>query len=358
MKKFLTPAVLLVLMLITVSCKKQEQAVYVEPIIDNPITDYEVTADPTDAFTFNFKNKTTNFQRLEWRFGDDTLKTEVNPSHTYLAAGKYTVDLKAFSKSKATTRKFAVINLIPDSIAQITAVKTGVPNQIQLGLTAKAPIASVLWTFSDGLPLPTSTSLTPVRTFNSGSFNNFTLKITTTKGSVIVLSKSVTTEGLAEDITALRSGYTVSSENTNTNENSAKLVDNNTATKMLFGQASAPYTFPVIFTVQFERPQVIKLYAIANANDGAPRDPKTWTIEGSNDKTTWDVLDSRNQALNFQATLIAAGAPSAANNAAIIGKYFYFPITPTPKPYSFYRWRITANFGDAYFQVAEFKLYR
>ena len=113
-----------------------------------------------------------------------------------------------------------------------------------------------------------------MRTFNSGSFNNFTLKITTTKGSVIFLSKSVTTEGIAEDVTASKTAYSCSSENTNANENSAKLFDNNVNTKLLFGQATAPYKFPVVVTVEFDRPQTIKLYSIANANDGATRDPK------------------------------------------------------------------------------------
>ena len=94
MKKRLSPAVLLFLLLIMISCKKQKEIAYVEPMIDNPITDYEITADPMDAFTFNFKNKSTNFQRLEWRFGDDTLSTENNPVHTFIATGKYLVDLK------------------------------------------------------------------------------------------------------------------------------------------------------------------------------------------------------------------------------------------------------------------------
>ncbi|MES2828847.1 MAG: PKD domain-containing protein [Bacteroidota bacterium] len=342
MKKLFKPLILLFFAGAFASCEK-DRAVQIEDSgeVVNPLASYEVIKGD-DAFTFQFKNSSKNYSKLEWRFGDDTLSVAENPSHLYLTTGKFQVDLKAFSSTGAITRKLVDINIVPDSVAKITAVKTGVANQIKFSAAVKATVASILWTFTDVSPAVTSTELSPVRTYPAGSFNAFTVKITTNKGSVVTLSKFVTPEGIAENITQNYVAFTPSTNNSNTNENAAKIVDNNVETKIYLGGPP----LPLIFKWQFASEQTVKIYAIGNANDSESRDPKIWTLEGSKDDMSWEIVDSQ--------TLTTSLYARAGNQYK---KLHYFAVA-NPKPFIFYRWRVTAMWTSTNFQVSEFRLFR
>ena len=49
--------------------------------------------------------------------------------------------------------------------------------------------------------------------------------------------------------------------------------------------------------IQFQFPQgnryVIGRYSIASANDAPERDPRSWTLEGSNDGLNWEIVDTQ-----------------------------------------------------------------
>lgn len=343
MKKFIYASIMLLLAGGISSCEKDQATNIVDegPVI-NPFANFEIIKDPSDGFSYSFKNLSSKYERLEWRFGDDTLSTVASPSHVYLTTGKYSVDLKTFSSTGNVTRKLVDINIIPDSIAKVTAVKTGVLNQIQFGITVKAKVKSVTWTFQDVTPSVISTELAPVRTYAAGSFNAFQVRIETDKGSVVNLSKFVTPEGIADNITRSYVAFTPSSNNTNTNENAVKLLDNNLDTKVYLGGPP----LPLIFKFQYASAQTVKIYAIGSGNDSETRDPKTWTLEGSNDDNSWTVLDSRSQTSTFY---VQAGK--------LYKKLFYFAVAE-PKPFIYYRWRITALSGSANFQASEIRLFR
>lgn len=56
-------------------------------------------------------------------------------------------------------------------------------------------------------------------------------------------------------------------------------------------------------TYHLSTPQVVKGYRMTSANDDASRDPRTWTIEGSNDGSTWTTIDSQsNQSFSTRQT--------------------------------------------------------
>jgi hypothetical protein len=355
MKKLLKPLALILCMGAIVSCSKKDVPVPVEETPVNPIANYSITPDPTDGFTFKFTNLSKDFTKLEWRFGDDTLKTDSNPSHTYLATGTYLVDLEAFSTTGNTSHNDVNVNIVPDSVLHINTAKTEIPNQLQFSAVLKGKIQSISWTFNAVDPVTaavtttTSTSLTPLQSFAYGSFNNFSVTATTDKGSVVTVSKSVTTDGIATDITGARSAYSSTNENSDVNENSLKLVDGNTTTKFGFYGA-----FPVPETVllQYKTPMTVKLYAIENGNDSeSTRDPKEWYVEGSNNNSTWDVLDHQNLTVGFADYLTSIG-----QNATRYERFFYYPIA-TPKAYLYYRWRIVSTFAGQ-FQIEEFRLYK
>ncbi|MCC8426657.1 PKD domain-containing protein [Mucilaginibacter sp. UR6-11] len=357
MRKFLKPLGLLFCLGAIVSCSKKEIPVPTESTVINPLADYTVTPDPTDGFTFKFNNLGKDYTKLEWRFGDDTLNTETNPTHTYLATGTYLVDLKAISKTGDFSHKQVNINIIPDSVLQVTAEKTNVLYQLKFNAILKGTVKSILWTFNAVDPetnvttTTTSTELSPLQSFTFGSFNNFSVTATTDKGSVVTISKSVTTDGIATDITQTYISYNSTNENTDQgpNEGSLKLVDGNLSTKFGFYK---PFPVPEIATLQFKSAITVKLYAIVNGNDsGSDRDPNEWYVEGSNDGNNWDVLDHQVLTIGFADYLASIGQGSSQYN-----RFFYYPIA-NPKPYQYYRWRIVSTFKGA-FQIDEFKLYK
>lgn len=356
-KHLLKAGALLCCLATVVSCKKTADVVVVDPVTINSISDFEFVQDPTDVFKYTFKNLSSKYKKVEWRFGDDTLTTEINPTHIYSATGKFSVILRTFSETGGTSQKLIDINIKPDSVMKITTEKTGVPNQIRFGLTTKAPVASVLWTFNDTKPAVTSTDLHPVRTYVPGAFNTVTVQITTTMGSVATLTtNNATTEGLMQEITQARESYTTSADNVlNTAENSPKLLDGNIDTKYTMGGKDGRlFTYPLIITLNYATAQAVKSYCIGSSNDNPPRDPKTWSVQGSNDGVTWETLDTRAMTKNFYDQMTALGAT---NDTQRYKQLFFYNIA-NPKAFTKYRWVINSNFGDAAMQVNEFKLYK
>ena len=79
---------------------------------------------------------------------------------------------------------------------------------------------------------------------------------------------------------------TVSAENP-PNEIGTKLIDNNSQTKWL--------TFNPTGWVGYKltTPRAVSSYSLTSANDYPGRDPKNWTLQGSNDGSTWTDVDTR-----------------------------------------------------------------
>ncbi|WP_214070253.1 PKD domain-containing protein [Mucilaginibacter sp. dw_454] len=357
MKNILKPATLLLCVGLMASCSKNSVVVPSDQEVVNPISDYTVTPDANDGFTFKFNSLAQNFTKLEWRFGDDTLKTDTNPTHTYLAPGTYDVDLEVYSKTGNFSHKEVPLVIDPEKVLALNAVKTGVDGQLKFSATLKGNIASILWTFNAVDPVTaavtttTSTDLSPVANFAFGSFNNFTVTATSDKGSIVTLSRSATTDGIVIDITPTNIGFHSTYEDTgNSNENSPKLIDGNTQTK--FGYYSA---FPGVenYDVYFPAPVVVKTYGLENGNDSeSTRDPKEWYIQGSNDNgQTWDNLDHQNLTIGFADYLTSIG-----QSGTRYYRFFYYPIA-SPKAYTWYRWSILSTFAGA-FQMMEFRLYK
>jgi PKD repeat protein len=335
MKKLMRSLVFLCCVAAIVSCAKNESGNDpLEPELKRPFTDFTIVPGD-DPFSFEFQNKSANYKTLEWRFGDDSLSTEVSPKHTFLKTGIYEVNLKATSEVGTTARKLLVININADSVAKITAQKTGVANEVKLNLSTKATIASLLWDFGDNT---TSNTVSPTKTYESGKMYTLKLKVITNKGSVVEVSKFVTTEGTVADVTTTAS-LSVLKENgggVNANEGSLKLIDNNINTKYLIGN----FTSPIWAQQLLPSPQIVKIYSITSGNDGRERDPQQWTIEGSNDGSAWEVLDTRDE--QFPSRKLTR----------------YFSIS-NPKSYAIYRWNIKKNQGNSsLFQVGEWRLYK
>ncbi|GAB3865939.1 hypothetical protein ACFPIJ_13605 [Dactylosporangium cerinum] len=82
----------------------------------------------------------------------------------------------------------------------------------------------------------------------------------------------------------------------------------------------------------------IKQYTLTSANDLPGRDPRSWTVQDSNDGVTWTTVDARSN-VDF-ADRRQTRAFAVSNGTA----------------YSRYRLQITANHGAAETQLAELQL--
>ncbi|MER5338544.1 ThuA domain-containing protein [Micromonospora sp. NPDC002717] len=113
------------------------------------------------------------------------------------------------------------------------------------------------------------------------------------------------------------------------NETAAKAIDGSTGTKWLTFNPTG------WLAVKLAKPVVVSRYALTSANDFPGRDPKNWTLQGSEDGTTWTDLDTRSNETfpqRFQT------------------RQFSFT---NSKAYLHYRLNVTANSGEPLIQLAE-----
>lgn len=131
---------------------------------------------------------------------------------------------------------------------------------------------------------------------------------------------------------------TISESNNNSpshgGENVDKLVDNDPGTKYLTFQSTAWMMW------KMDRPFAATKYTLTSGNDDDSRDPKDWTVEGSNDGTNWVVLDTQTNYPKFPER-----------------KYKITFLMANRTAYTHYRLNVTANHGSGLFQLADWILY-
>ena len=92
--------------------------------------------------------------------------------------------------------------------------------------------------------------------------------------------------GLPGSVLGQVSAVTASAENP-PDETAVKLKDEDSSTKWL---AFSPTGW---VTYQLAKPVAVVKYSLTSANDAAGRDPKDFTLQGSDDGSKWTDLDSR-----------------------------------------------------------------
>jgi PKD repeat protein len=115
-----------------------------------------------------------------WTFGDSASDTQQNPVHTYLAAGSYTVTLKATNAAGS------------NSASQVVTIAAGTAPKADFTFTVNGSKVNFLdrstgnptswsWNFGDGSPLDPSQN--PVHTYASGGSYTVVLTATNASGS-------------------------------------------------------------------------------------------------------------------------------------------------------------------------------
>lgn len=140
----------------------------------------------------------------------------------------------------------------------------------------------------------------------------------------------------APESSILNNGGTITAEfNTITHEGPGNLNDKSVLTKyctVINGNT---------LWIRYNSPEAVKVhkYTLCSANDAPERDPVNWTLYGSNDGNTWDVLDARNnQFFNSRHNTMEYSANSS-------------------KAYTSFRLSITKIGSGSVFQIAEWQLF-
>ncbi|MEJ7651792.1 MAG: GH92 family glycosyl hydrolase, partial [Nakamurella sp.] len=209
----------------------------------------------------------------------------------------------AFSSSPAHATAAHAATAAPATTASSSAVRTATPAR-----TAAAAAGSEFESsFETGDPVPEiSMPLTEPTNFTGRSFG---------PGSLL---------GSVAEVTA-------SAENP-PGEPAASLADANSSTKWLAFQRTGWAQY------RLTSAQTVAAYSLTSANDSDDRDPKAWTIKGSQDGTTWTTVDSRTDQ-SFPDRFVTKQYTVA-----------------TPAAYLYYRLDITANNGGAILQLADWEI--
>ena len=123
------------IIVLSTSCQKKPDACF--------------TASKTSALVneaISFTNCSVDAESYEWTFGDAGTSTEASPSHTYTAAGSYTVTLKALSKNGKKTNEATESMTIGYDLTKLNAIKTTTSPTVDGvvdALWANAPVLTV-----------------------------------------------------------------------------------------------------------------------------------------------------------------------------------------------------------------------
>ena len=141
-----------------------------------------------------------------------------------------------------------------------------------------------------------------------------------------------TRDGLPGDVTEKVIAIKANGENTGGGEVAENLIDGSAQTKWLVFESTG------WVEMELSEPVAVVHYALTSANDAEGRDPKDWTLSGSNNGSDWTVLDTRTD----------QDFPDRFRQ-----KEYRFANTTA---YTHYRLDIIENSGDGIVQLAEIAL--
>lgn len=154
-------------------------------VFDSPIADFNFTTDGcvTNPVAFFESNVSTRpIISRHWNFGDATLNTTLNPTHTYPAAGSYNVKYSFINDIGCiadTARHTVTLNDPPlANFSVVAPFCAGNPVNFT-NLSTTVPGSTYAWTFGDG---GTSTAQNPAYTYATAGTYTATLITTSASG--------------------------------------------------------------------------------------------------------------------------------------------------------------------------------
>jgi serine protease len=105
------------------------------PVNQNPAAHFEFS---TNGLTAIFTDHSTDDGTIvgrSWDFGDGTISTQTNPSHTYLAAGTYNVTLTVTDNGGLTDSEINAVTVATSTKIILTATSTIVKKRMKVDLS-------------------------------------------------------------------------------------------------------------------------------------------------------------------------------------------------------------------------------
>ena len=169
-------------------------SVTVAPSGGTPSANFSFT---TNGLTANFTDNSTDaggtIGAHSWTFGDGGTSTATNPSHTYAAAGTYSVtETVTDSVNSTTSSKTASVTVVSDAppVANFTFTTSGLTATFtDASSDSDGTIASHSWTFGDG---GTSTATSPSHTYAAAGTYSVTETVVDNLGASASKTASVT----------------------------------------------------------------------------------------------------------------------------------------------------------------------
>lgn len=147
-------------------------------------------------------------------------------------------------------------------------------------------------------------------------------------------SQTVRVEPVVINLMTIPGTISESNNDSPDGEKVEKAMDNDPNTKYLTRKSTAWMMW------KMDRPFAATKYTLTSANDDDARDPKDWTIEGSNDGVTWTELDRKTDYPKF---------PNRKEKKTFL--------MSNKDKYVYYRMNVTKNHGSGMFQLADWILY-
>ncbi len=174
------------------------------PVNQPPVADFTSTVQNlTVALESTSSDPDGTISTQSWNFGDNTAATTaVTASHTYAAAGTYSVTLTVVDNggaSRSTTKTVTVTappaaNVAPTASFSSTATGLQVTVNGSGSSDPEGPIASYAWNFGDGSTDSATTASTSHNYTAAGTYQ-VTLTVTDSGGATNALTKPVTVTG-------------------------------------------------------------------------------------------------------------------------------------------------------------------
>lgn len=293
--------------------------------------------DENDPFTFKFTNQSSDFKESRWSFADDSTSSEVSPVHTFLQTGTYLVKLIVLNGEDYWAQREETITIAPANLIQVHTERAGA-GQLRLIYHTDMQIEKAEWLDGYSVDAPVlGSEESLLLDFETGTFKEVKLRLTTPKGSNAHLDLFVAEMGLIKDVTNVDNTFSISHENgsgPDGNEGSKKLIDNNVTTKAFIGDVGTALNW----TFTYEEPQLINGYSMTSGNDAPERDPKKWKVEGSIDGEYWEIIDERDD---------------QAWDERRLSRTFIIDNTTA---YNYYRFSILELTNSSHFQMSEIRL--
>ncbi|QDH78957.1 PKD domain-containing protein [Echinicola soli] len=173
-------AILVLSFILITSCKEDDM----EPV--NPTAGFTTA---TNELIATFTNSSENVTSYSWNFGDGNTSTDESPSHTYEAAGIYTVVLTA----KGANGKIVEADKDITIIENLKADYDFESEYLTVNFTnASENSVSYSWDFGDG---NTSTEENPIHVYEDGGTYEVILYSTAQGGTTVQTTKEVTVVG-------------------------------------------------------------------------------------------------------------------------------------------------------------------